>query len=149
MAADTEKTMSVEDVKDLMGAMSPSASQDPVQALAQILSDFAGETKAADREKLIHAHETRFANRRKMAYWSLTALLALGGVVLGGALIDGVNHHPLCEAADATSADLKDVGCSAIVASLAEATTLLSVLIGTLTAVVLSYYLSSAIKPSS
>ena len=55
---------------------SPSSSQDPVKAMAEILKD--SELSAEDKQLLYDLARTRFKHRRSMAYISLFAMIGFG-----------------------------------------------------------------------
>lgn len=147
-----EEKLSIGAYKELLGSMQSDANQDPVQSLSKILKNFPSATPKEDRDEILRAHNTRFTNRRTMAYLALAGLLLLLAIAIAGAIVDGLTFAPVCalEAPDAATIEKGgDAGCTRIVASLAEASTIMGILIGTLTTIVLSYYLSSAVRPSS
>ncbi|MEM9763213.1 MAG: hypothetical protein AAF968_11985 [Pseudomonadota bacterium] len=149
MSNDGEDKIDIKALQQLLSSMQSDSAQDPVQSLRGILEKYPSKNPSEDRNTLIEAHKKRFNNRRKMAYGALGALLSLIILCIAAALIDGWNMPGVCSLSTATVQDLKEVNCSRIIESLSEASSIINFIAGTLTLVVLSYYVSTAIKPSS
>ncbi len=119
----------------LSGFTPPETSKDPIIVLKEILAD--KDLNADEKEWLLNYSVTRFKNRRRMAYWSLTAILASLAFLLLGSVYDGMIP---CVA---------DKTCTGILANLSSIKGLLQWIEGFLAAIVATYYGVSSFRPSS
>jgi hypothetical protein len=106
-----------------------SAARDPLERYAEIVKD--PDLTNEQKDFLLQVASRRFRNRQRMAYVSLCGIVATLGVVLLGAVIDGL------------------VTGSTIVASLMEAANLLGITNALFTAVVGAYFGVTSFRPSS
>ena len=106
----------------------PSCARDPLDRMMRIVKD--NEISDANKEMLLGYSETRFTNRRKMAYFALYGILASMALILLAGIVDGI-------------AD------TSILTALERIEALLVWLEGFLVAIVASYYGVSSFRPSS
>ena len=140
----------LQEIKDVMDAMGYSASQDPVQSLENILRNHPDETDPLkDRDRLLKAHETRFNNRRRIAYTCLWSILAIAIATIFGAYWDGFTCTIIAGAKPAEPPAGTVAECTQIMASMEGVSGILIAIITVLVTIVISYYVSSTIKPSS
>lgn len=113
----------------------PEAGRDPISIMIEIaenknLSDH-------DKSELIFYAQTRFKNRRRMAYLSLSAIIASLALIFIAAFIDGLSTCP----AEQT--------CEKILDSIQDNQNLIAWIEGFLTAIVAAYYGVTAWRPAS
>ena len=113
------------------------SSRDPIAKLAEILA--MPQLTQQDKVFLIAEHKARFKNRRKMAYISLTCLLALFLVILIGILSDGFY---ICEGDD----EYCRFGILKVMNANSDVIVWIS---GFFTSIVAAYFGSTIIRPSS
>ena len=119
----------------LSGYGPPEASKDPLVVLKEILKD--ENLDEQGKEWLLEYSVTRFKNRRRMAYWALSAILVSLAFLLLASIIDGQS-----------TCILKNE-CTGILKSLSEIQGLLEWIEGFLAAIVATYYGMSSFRPSS
>ncbi len=111
------------------------AGRDPLKIMIEIAKD--NDLSAEDKSALISYAQTRFKNRRRMAYIALYALIASLGLIFVAAFIDGFST---CQA---------DKTCKGILESIKNNQSLIAWIEGFLTAIVAAYYGVSAWRPAS
>ena len=112
----------------LSGQAAPTSAQDPLFFMREVLKD----PDLSDEFKymLFYMSQTRFTNRRKMAYFALYAILAFFAFLAVGAVIDATTGTGIMDAVD-------------------ENSTLFTWIGGFLTGIVAFYYGASTIRPNS
>ena len=104
------------------------AARDPLQIMVEIAKDSG--LSDTDKTSLIQYSQTRFTNRRRMAYISLYAIIGTLAFLLIAAVMDGF-------------------GASSILTEVSNNQGLLGTIIGFLTAIVAAYYGVSSLRPAS
>ena len=114
----------------VMGGNSSSQPQDPLFFMKEIFAD----KELTEEQKLLlfGMSQTRFTNRRKMAFISLYTLLGFFGFLLAGVVIDAFNAEN-----------------KGVMEVIAENETMFIWIGGFLTSITALYYGSSTIRPSS
>jgi len=112
----------------LEGSSQTPAARDPLQIMVEIAKD-PGLTDS-DKTSLIKYSQTRFTNRRRMAYMSLYTIIGTLAFLLIAAVMDGF-------------------GVSNILAEISNNQGLLGTIVGFLTAIVAAYYGVSSFRPAS
>lgn len=112
----------------------PEAAKDPIKIMIEIAENKNLTDK--DKTELIRYSQSRFKNRRKMAYIALSAITASLALIFLAAFIDGIR----CPAGQT---------CDGILASIKDSQTLIAWIQGFLTAIVGAYYGVSAWRPTS
>mgnify|MGYP006242325837 FL=1 len=114
----------------VMGGNSSSQPQDPLFFMKEIFAD----KELTEEQKLLlfGMSQTRFMNRRKMAFISLYTLLGFFGFLLAGVVIDAFNAEN-----------------KGVMEVIAENETMFIWIGGFLTSIIALYYGSSTIRPSS
>ena len=112
----------------LSGQAAPTSAQDPLFFMREVLKD----PDLSDEFKymLFYMSQTRFTNRRKMAYFSLYAILAFFAFLAVGAVVDATAGTAIMDAVDENSSLFTWIG-------------------GFLTGIVAFYYGASTIRPNS
>ena len=111
------------------------AGRDPLRVLIEIAEN----TNLSDQDKtalLLYA-QTRFTNRRRMAYIALYALVASLALLFVAAFIDGFSSCPTGQV------------CAGILESIEDSQTLIVWIESFLTAIVAAYFGVSAWRPAS
>jgi len=90
-----------------------------------------------DKSELILYAQTRFKNRRRMAYIALSAIIVSLTLIFLAAFIDGLSSCPAGQT------------CEGILASIRDNQNLIAWIEGFLTAIVAAYYCVSAWRPAS
>ena len=113
----------------------PEAGRDPIRIMIEIAEN----EKLSDNDKnaLISHAQTRFTNRRRIAYIALYALVASLALLFIAAFIDGFSTCPTGQT------------CEGILGSIENSQTLFTWIEGFLTAIVAAYYGVSAWRPAS
>ncbi|MCP3901539.1 MAG: hypothetical protein GY707_17670 [Desulfobacteraceae bacterium] len=111
------------------------AGKDPLSIMIDIIEN--EKISEADKTKLIKYAQTRFTNRRRMAYVALYALVLSLALLFVAAFIDGFSTCPSSET------------CKGILSSIKESQTLIVWIEGFLTAIVAAYFGISAWRPAS
>ena len=96
-----------------------------------------------DKSELIKCAQTRFTNRRRMAYWALISIIVSLGLLFAAAFIDGLRDP--CTAGSTAGS----IECPRILASIASSNSLFIWIEGFLTAIVAAYYGVSTWRPAS
>ena len=110
------------------GRSLPTSAEDPIDKYIEIISK--KDISVQDRQWILDQAESRFKNRRAMAYISLTTIIMSFFFILIGAVIDGVLD-------------------TNIVGKLNETANLIGGINALLTGIVAAYYGASTIRPSS
>ena len=110
----------------------PQAARDPIRVLMKIATD--PDLTDEQKKSLVDIAQARFANRRKMAIWSMIAILASFVFLFVAAVIDAT---VLCE---------KSGG---ILASIRDSENLFIAIEGFLFGIIATYYGASSFRPSS
>ena len=113
------------------------SSKDPMDFILKVLKD--KKIPDADKTVLIEFSQNRFRNRRKMAFMCLWTLIISVGLIFLGAYYDGIRG---IQCPDGKT-------CMTIMESIKNNESLLTWLMGFLTAIVGAYYGVSALRPSS
>lgn len=113
----------------------PEAGRDPIRIMIEIAENKNLSDK--DKSELILYAQTRFKNRRRMAYISLSAIIASLALIFLAAFIDGLSSCP----AEQT--------CEGILVSIKNNQNLITWIEGFLTAIVAAYYGVTAWRPAS
>jgi ABC-type multidrug transport system fused ATPase/permease subunit len=116
------------------------ASRDPVEQMHRVLSD-ANEHLEDWKPFLIAMSNTRFANRRRMAYISLGGIIATTVFVGLAIVVDGTRLPP--------EAYVDGVPQYGMVALLAESSSTIAWMLGFFASIVAFYFGASALRPSS
>jgi hypothetical protein len=122
-------------VVPVKGETTPEAGRDPLRIMLEIAKD--KELSDADKSALILYAQTRFTNRRRMAYIALCALIASLVLLFIAAFIDGLTTCPIGKT------------CEGILESIKNSQTLITWIEGFLAAIVAAYYGVSAWRPAS
>ena len=113
----------------------PEAGKDPIRIMIEITEN--EKLSDADKSALIQYAQTRFTNRRRMAYVALYALVASLALLFIAAFIDGFSTCPTGQT------------CDGILKSIKNSQTLIAWIEGFLTAIVAAYFGVSAWRPAS
>jgi hypothetical protein len=113
----------------------PEAGRDPIKVMIEIAEN--KNLSDQDKSELIFHAQTRFKNRRRMAYLSLSAIIISLALIFLAAFIDGLNT---CSA---------DQPCVKILDSINNNQGLIAWIEGFLTAIVAAYYGVTAWRPAS
>lgn len=113
----------------------PETGRDPIRIMVEIAENKNLSDK--DKSQLILYAQTRFKNRRRMAYIALSAIIVSLALILLAAFIDGLSTCPARQT------------CEGILASIKNNQNLIAWIEGFLTAIVAAYYGVSAWRPAS
>jgi hypothetical protein len=113
----------------------PEAGRDPIKIMVEIAEN--EKLSKEDRENLIRYAQTRFTNRRRMAYIALSAIVGSLALILIAAFIDGFSTCPTGQT------------CQSILGAIKKSQTLLAWIEGFLAAIVAAYYGVTAWRPAS
>ena len=113
----------------------PEAGRDPVRIMIEIAENKNLTDK--DKSELIRYAQTRFKNRRRMAYIALTAIVISLALIFLAAFIDGFSACPIGQT------------CEGILASIKSNQNLIAWIEGFLTTIIAAYYGVSAWRPAS
>ena len=119
----------------MKSGLASEASKDPISVMVKIAEN--EKLSDADKKALIQYAQTRFTNRRRMAYIALYALIASLGLLFIAAFIDGFSVCPAGQT------------CDGILKSIESSQTLIIWIEGFLTSIVAAYYGVSAWRPAS
>jgi len=113
----------------------PEAGRDPIKVMIEIAEN--KNLSDQDKSELIFYAQTRFKNRRRMAYLSLSAIIVSLALIFLAAFIDGLS---MCSASQT---------CEKILDSIKNNQNLIAWIEGFLTAIVAAYYGVTAWRPAS
>lgn len=113
----------------------PEAGRDPIRIMIEIAEN--KDLSDQDKSELIFFAQTRFKNRRRMAYLSLSTIIVSLGLIFLAAFIDGLSTCP----AEQT--------CEKILDAIQDNQNLIAWIEGFLTAIVAAYYGVTAWRPAS
>jgi hypothetical protein len=113
----------------------PETGRDPTKIMVEITENKNLSDK--DKSQLILYVQSRFKNRRRMAYIAFSAIIVLLALILLTTFIDGLNT---CQAGQT---------CEGILASIKSNQNLIAWIEGFLTTTVAAYYGASAWRPAS
>ena len=113
----------------------PEAGRDPIKIMIEIAEN--KNLSDQDKSELIFYAQTRFKNRRRMAYLSLSAIIVSLALIFLAAFIDGLST---CSAGQT---------CEKILDSIKNNQNLIAWIEGFLTAIVAAYYGVTAWRPAS
>ncbi len=111
------------------------SSKDPLSKMVEIAKD--KDLADPDKEKLIAYAQKKFANRRRMAYIALAAIITSLALLFIAAFIDGFSE---C---------VKTEKCTGVLEAISTNQTLIAWIEGFLTSIVAAYYGVSAWRPAS
>ena len=113
----------------------PETGKDPIRIMIEIAEN--KNLSDADKAALILYSQTRFKNRRLMAYLALYAVITSLALLFVAAFIDGFSSCPTGES------------CAGILSSIKNSQTLIAWVEGFLTSIVAAYFGLSAWRPAS
>ncbi|MCG8638641.1 MAG: hypothetical protein MI862_02840 [Desulfobacterales bacterium] len=113
----------------------PEAGRDPLSKMVEIAKD--KDLSPEDKKTLISYAQKKFANRRRMAYMALSAIIGSLGILFVAAFIDGLSTCPAGQT------------CNGILDAIKDNQTLIAWIEGFLTSIVAAYYGISAWRPAS